>query len=148
MTGLDRDIFRATRRLTTLLNEACNHWNYLCPYLEKLGVSADRALEGYQKDYPNDVATIIAEDRKSAIRPRRNCDVGTAGEQVERFKKYCASNMEYYRDMFGTHEDAGGWDCREDCPIGKMIDKNDSFCDHCELVWAQMPYEEVNSMPC
>ena len=65
MTGLDKDIFRATRTLTTLLNDACNHWNYLCPYLEKLCVAANRALEGYQKDYPNDVATIIAEDRKT-----------------------------------------------------------------------------------
>lgn len=72
----------------------------------------------------------------------RNCDVGTAEEQMERFKEYCQSNMQYYQDMFGTHEGAGGWDCREDCPIGKMVDKNDSFCDHCELLWAQMPYEE------
>lgn len=80
---------------------------------------------------------------KSALAtPARNCDVGTAEEQVERFKEYCAENMQYYRDMCGTHEGAGGWDCREDCPIGKMIDKNDSFCDHCELIWAQMPYEK------
>lgn len=71
----------------------------------------------------------------------RNCDVGTAEEQVERFKEYCQSNMQYYRDMFGTHEGAGGWDCRGDCPIVKMIDENDSLCDHCQLVWAQMPYE-------
>lgn len=74
--------------------------------------------------------------------PPRNCDVGTAAEQVERFKEYCQSNMQYYWDMFGTHEGADGWDCKEDCPVGKMIDKNDSFCDHCELLWAQMPYEE------
>ncbi len=72
----------------------------------------------------------------------RNCDVGTPEEQVERFKEYCLSNMLYYRDMFGTHEGAGGWDCREDCPIGKMIDKNDSLCDHCQLVWAQMSYAQ------
>ena len=71
----------------------------------------------------------------------RNCDVGTAEEQVERFKEYCQSNMQYYCDMFGTHEGAGGWDCKEECLIGKMIDKNEYLGDHCQLLWAQMPYE-------
>lgn len=88
------------------------------------------------------VSSLADKIRKTdSSRPLRNCDVGTAEEQVQRFKEYCESNMQYYRDMFGTHEGADGWDCREDCPIGKMIDKNDSLCDHCELVWAQMPYE-------
>lgn len=73
--------------------------------------------------------------------PLRQCDVGSPEEQVERFKEYCQSNMQYYRDMFGTHDGAEGWDCREDCLIGKMIDKNDSLCDHCQLVWAHTPYE-------
>jgi hypothetical protein len=63
MTGLDKDIFRATRRLTTLLNEACNYWNYLCPYLEKLAGVADEALLGYAKDFPEEVSGIIKEDR-------------------------------------------------------------------------------------
>lgn len=74
--------------------------------------------------------------------PRRNCDVGTAEEQTKRFESFCQSNMQYYCDMFGTHEGAGGWDCKEDCPIGKMVDKNDYVGDHCQLLWAQMPYEE------
>lgn len=123
MTGMDKDIFRATRRLTTLLNEACNHWNYLCPYLEKLGVAANMALEGYQKDYPNDVATIIAEDRKSAIRPRRNCDVGTAEEQEKRFGKFCDSHKRV----------DGSTVCSPRCPLYNASE--------CSLHWAQMPYE-------
>lgn len=67
MTGLDKDIFRATRALTTLLNEAVAHWNYLCPYLEKLDVAANEALRGYQKEYPKEVRAIIEEDRASLI---------------------------------------------------------------------------------
>lgn len=70
MTGLDKDIFRATRALTTLLNEACNHWNYLCPYLEKLGRAADEALLGYQKEYPEEVSGIIEEDRAALFRAK------------------------------------------------------------------------------
>ena len=45
MTGLDKDIFRATRALTTLLNEALDHWNYLCPYLEELYSASNKSLE-------------------------------------------------------------------------------------------------------
>ena len=91
-------------------------------------------------DNPEEAARV-AKAMRSYQEKLRNCDVGTAEEQVQRFKEYCESNMQYYQDMFGTHEGAGGLDCREDCPIGKMIDKNDSLCDHCQLVWAQMPYE-------
>lgn len=61
MTGIDKDIFNATRTLTTLLNDACNHWNYLCPYLEDLAYAADKALEGYQHDYPSEVHELIYE---------------------------------------------------------------------------------------
>ena len=59
MTGIDKQIFNATRTLTSLLNDACNHWNYLRPYLEKLARVADDALRGYQKDYPEQVAELI-----------------------------------------------------------------------------------------
>lgn len=48
--------------------------------------------------------------------PPRNCDVGTAEEQSERYDKFCDIH-----------------DCRSDCPLFKA--------DSCELAWAQMPYE-------
>lgn len=75
--------------------------------------------------------------------PPRNCDVGTAKEQAERFESFCQSNMQFYKDMFG-HDDEGrldGWDCREDCPVGRMIDAKEAVSDHCQLAWAQLPYE-------
>lgn len=67
MTGMDKEIFNATRTLTSLLNDACNHWNYLCPYLEKLARVADDALRGYQKDYPEQVAELIDHRRKREL---------------------------------------------------------------------------------
>ena len=70
MTGLDKDIFRATRALTSLLNEACNHWNYLCPYLAKLSGAAEEALLGYEKDFPEEVSGIIEEDRAALFRTK------------------------------------------------------------------------------
>lgn len=117
-------------------------------YVLQFDASEDAAMDDGLTDAERimEYADHIEECQKKSIsalaKPPRNCDVGTAEEQVERFKEYCQSNMQYYRDMFGTHDGAGGWDCREDCPIGKMIDKNDSLCDHCELLWAQIPYEE------
>ena len=49
--------------------------------------------------------------------PPRNCDVGTAEEQNNRFLKFCES-----------------LDCERYCPLFKA--------ESCELAWAQMPYEE------
>ena len=57
-------------------------------------------------------------------RPRRNCDVGTAKEQEDRFKKYCrGSNY-----------------CAV-CPIRKLWDFRDGHSPSCTILWAQMPYE-------
>ena len=52
--------------------------------------------------------------------PARNCDIGTANEQSDRFDAYCANN-----------------DCHtKPCPADRM-----GFVS-CEFVWGQMPYIE------
>ena len=55
--------------------------------------------------------------------PPRNCDVGTAMEQEERFTKFCGSQ-----------------DCKRTCPLS---DEYDSY--RCEFAWGQIPYEEGES---
>ena len=57
--------------------------------------------------------------------PPRNCDEGTAEEQVERFRKFC--KMDYISE-----------DCPDDCPLYRK----DYSTSHCPFAWAQMPYEE------
>lgn len=58
-------------------------------------------------------------------RPRRNCDVGTAKEQEDRFNKYCrGSNY-----------------CAV-CPIRKLWDFQDGHIPSCTILWSQMPYNE------
>lgn len=52
--------------------------------------------------------------------PPRNCDVGTAEEQRERFLKFCTSQ-----------------NCESGC---KFRNEKDMFC--CDFAWAQMPYAE------
>lgn len=65
----------------------------------------------------------IAESALSA--PPRNVDVGTEGEQAERFISFCKK----YRS---------GLECSKKCPCIKCR----SAC-HCMTKWAQMPYEET-----
>lgn len=60
--------------------------------------------------------------------PLRNCDVGTAEEQAERFDEFCLVH-------WGTN-DMSGENCRH-CPLSPF---------NCKLEWAKMPYEsEVNN---
>ena len=60
--------------------------------------------------------------------PPRQCDVGTAEEQNERYKLYCA----YHRDAEG----GPGAYCMK-CPLN---DRKNSLV-MCQFLWAQMSYE-------
>ena len=51
--------------------------------------------------------------------PPRNCDVGTAKEQSERFMEFCV-----------------GQDCGRTCPL------SDNYDSRCEFAWSQMPYDK------
>lgn len=57
--------------------------------------------------------------------PPRNCDVGTADEQEERFKNFCLS---YYEPC---NVDGECWRC----PLFKSKIR-------CPIAWGQMPYEK------
>lgn len=65
----------------------------------------------------------LKQARAALAEPLRNCDVGTAEEQAERFKAFCNS----YPLMCGG------------CPLKDV----GSVYGDCVIHWAQMPYEEV-----
>ncbi len=67
-------------------------------------------------------------------KPPRNCDVGTAEEQKDRFHNFCLSHSVYIDEF---HEEK----CNPECPIAKLFEQTPHYCDNCQLVWAQMPYE-------
>ena len=72
-----------------------------------------------------DVRAAIPAANAALSAPARNCDVGTAEEQDNRFTEVCTANS----------EDGVRGICSETCPFG---------LDHqsgCALAWAQMPYE-------
>ena len=58
--------------------------------------------------------------------PLRNCDVGTAEEQAERFHSFCKTHQSGIQGM-----------CSSQCPCKDCCDT----C-HCLTKWSQMPYEE------
>ena len=55
----------------------------------------------------------------------RNCDIGTAEEQEERFTKFCLEDRPCAA--------GGGVFCAFECPLNTI--------ENCRLKWAQMPYE-------
>lgn len=61
----------------------------------------------------------------------RNCDVGTAEEQEERFENFCLKHI-------GCAEETGDRHC-VGCPLEKA---SRNITQKCEMYWAQMPYEE------
>ncbi len=102
------------------------------------------ALE-YTVELINQVGTIDDDDPlemifqkcKQALAAPRNCEIGTAEEQSERFKSFCNSHMYGFNDPSGHR-------CKEDCPVKMEIDnRSDKLCIYCQFVWAQMPYEKV-----
>ena len=65
-------------------------------------------------------AVVVRRCNYSLTKPPRNCDVGTAEEQAERYMKFCKN----YPKCIG-------------CPcVGRMQ------YHQCEFAWSQMPYQE------
>ena len=68
-----------------------------------------------------------AESLKKSL---RNCDVGTAEEQSDRFDKFCYSHNKCFQ-----------------CPVKSIWNshhRQKQLCEiiRCEIIWSQMPYEE------
>jgi hypothetical protein len=73
------------------------------------------------------VADTIRDKARAALaEPVKNCEVGTVGEQDERFSAFC-----------NRHFDERGL-CDKACPCRDF----NMIGGTCSIVWAQMPYEE------
>ena len=78
-----------------------------------------------------EMANALDKAKAALAEPVRNCDVGTAEEQSDRFDKFCYSHDKCFR-----------------CPVKSIWDsphrqKQLREIIRCEIIWAQMPYEEV-----
>ena len=86
--------------------------------LEKAELGLFRWLSGaMNRDEHHELVATIKE---ALAAPARNCDVGTAAEQSQRFCAFCRPRL----------EPCDGCSCLEGARHGR-----------CEFIWAQMPYE-------
>lgn len=100
------------------LREALNKIGNISAFVAENCGNADTAK------YMNDIISIVQE---TLAEPLKNCDVGTAEEQTERFKDLCRK----YRCGPGPRANCKG------CPI-----QHESPHVGCTFAWAQMPYEK------
>ena len=71
-------------------------------------------------NYKKLLDAMVKEISDALAEPPRQCDVGTAEEQAERFKKFCFDHQ-------------APWHGCTNCPV--------LMSEKCALTWAQMPYE-------
>lgn len=73
---------------------------------------------------------ILNSIKNASKKPVRNCDVGDACEQADRFIKFCRR----HRVGCGLSQHN-----KTTCPVcsGSNVD-----CDYCAIFWSQMPYKE------
>lgn len=94
------------------LEEIHNEAQNICDYCDEQRIVSHRA---------DKIERIV---NTALAAPPRNCDVGTAEEQAERFEQFCLDNHS------AEHL------CSR-CPLGKQLGND---VDMCQLHWAQMPY--------
>jgi len=94
--------------------------------LNTIDVSEDVLAE--TEDWENEAVGWILELQKRArealVAPPRNCDVGTADEQAQRFETFCHR----YSQAMGI--------CDDDCPF-----RQHPNASYCQSIWMQMPYK-------
>lgn len=92
-------------------------------------------VECLNEDNPPTIASIReAIDRIDAAlsEPPRQCDFGTADEQMSRYCKFT--------DRYNPCSYKGYARCAEDCPIHIKLRQEGNGELQCQLEWAQMPY--------
>ena len=82
--------------------------------------------------YCYEITTAINKCFAALAEPPRNCDVGTAEEQAERYRKFCSAHKYLGSDFSYMCKGFG----KGRCPFFNSNTKS-----KCEFAWAQMPYE-------
>ena len=113
----DREVVVSKKELPTFGNAAKLRETLVC-----IGHIAEYLEAGTVNDLNHAYRNIQDRVEIALAAPPRECDVGTAEEQAERFQKFCLSRTQPWHGCDGT------------CPV--------LMSEKCALNWAQMPYEE------
>lgn len=120
----------ATKAATDAINLTEEKWRRQCADTAKLREALTKILNltnSLDEDCAVDPVEIRDLARAALAAPARNCDVGTAEEQTDRFKDLCRK----YRRGPGPRANCKG------CPI-----EHESLHVGCTFAWSLMPYEE------
>ena len=85
----------------------------------------ENAASADETNYKKILDGIVEITNAALAAPARNCDVGTAEEQAQRFHEFCHSHRTFFAE------------CSEKCPFRNAPDIN---C--CQAGWGQLPYEK------
>jgi hypothetical protein len=120
--GVMKNISAIEGRLKMNINEQLrSNLKYLIDVCEDFHQDLENEIDGHYDILPNYIGAAekflrrIKEVKSAISLPRRNCDVGTAEEQVSRHSKWCAKSRDF--------------SCAP------------SMCRKCYAKWSQMPYE-------
>ena len=86
----------------------------------------ENAIRSDEPNYKKLVDGIVEITNAALAAPARNCDMGTADEQADRFKAFCYSNR------------TPGNECSKECPF----DDTSAVC-YCQARWAQMLFAKA-----
>jgi hypothetical protein len=86
----------------------------------------ENAIRSDEPNYRKLVDGIVEITNAALAAPARNCDVGTAQEQAERFKAFCLPRV---------------GKCSENSKCPAKHPCNQIGIQYCQLKWAQMPYK-------
>ena len=126
---LDEDIWReSTREKSSAVGDAAKMREACENIAEYAKTAACHIEDTHLLSYINQIESW-AEAAISS--PPRNCDVGTAEEQSDRFDKFCYS-----------------YNSCSKCPVKSLWNSSNRQKQlreiiRCEIIWSQMPYEEV-----
>ena len=133
----DEVVLRLSKEEYKGMQEALSEHDRLCEMLSESRMSVgnaaamrDALLNSQEYAAAMDVddgnvLAILDACRDALSAPARNCDVGTADEQAERFHAFCDG-----------HSSGIGGMCDGNCPCFECVDG----C-YCLCKWAQIPYE-------
>ena len=106
--------------------------------LREAVVEIVRKLNSLDENCAVDPVEIRDLARAALAAPPRNCDIGTAEENGERFKNFCRNHQFISVDSEDNFPPV--YVCsNESCPLHDYYIAHGE--DNCELAWAQLPYE-------
>lgn len=124
----DTECRREHKRLADWLRELKDRRRYQGGNAAATREALEFVAHMYDSPYTTyDVLVAVQKARAALSAPPRNCDVGTAGEQYRRWTRFCKFRNESRKTCLG-------------CPV--YAEQNKGQNSTCELIWAQMPYEE------